>query len=244
MLIVWPTLRTDMKLDRCPERTREKENMNSQSDPVLDREKIDNKVNTKPINKTMGFAEWFLIAVLSIIWGGSFFFIEITIREMTPLTIVLCRVGFAAVVLLIYVYLSGQKMPTTPSLWGTFLIMGLLNNLIPFSLIVWWQKYIDSSLASIINATSPIFSVLLAHILTREEHLTQNRMIGVLMGWVGVVLLIGIDSLKGFGIHIMGQIAVLCAALSYAFAAIYGRRFKDISPSVVAAGPFTQHENP
>jgi drug/metabolite transporter (DMT)-like permease len=155
---------------------------------------------------------------------------------MTPLTIVFCRVGFAAVVLLIYVNISGQQMPKKPSLWGAFFLMGILNNLIPFSLIVWGQKHIDSSLASILNATSPIFSVILAHLLTQEERLTKNRIAGVLMGWVGVVILIGIESLKGFGLQVMGQIAVLGASLSYAFAAIYGRRFKDVPPAVVAAG--------
>ena len=223
-------------IKRYNEWTWKADKMKSSVNHVLDPESADNKLNNRPINTTMGFREWFMIAVLSMIWGGSFFFIEITVREMTPLTIVLCRVGFAAAVLLIYVYLSGQKMPKSPGLWGAFFIMGFLNNLIPFSLIVWGQKHIDSSLASILNATSPIFSVILAHLLTKEERLTRNRITGVLMGWVGVVVLIGSESLKGFGIHVMGQVAVLGAALSYAFAAIYGRRFKEVSPAVVAAG--------
>lgn len=188
------------------------------------------------VNRTMSREEWSLILVLSVIWGGSFFFIGVAVREITPLTVVFCRVATAAVVLLSYVYLSGRKMPASLSLWGSFAVMGALANMIPFSLIVWSQQYIDSSLASILNATTPIFSVVLAHFLTREERLTANRITGVLIGWVGVVVLIGIDSLKGFGIHVLGQIAVLFASLSYAFSAIYGRRFQDISPPVVAAG--------
>jgi len=121
-------------------------------------------------------------------------------------------------------------------LWGAFFIMGALNNVIPFCLIVWGQTHIASGLASILNATTPIFSVILAHLLTKEERLTANRITGVLTGWVGVAVLIGIESLRGFGIEAIGQIAVLGAALSYACAAIYGRRFKGIHPIILATG--------
>ena len=193
-------------------------------------------VKENAINRTMGMREWLLILILSVLWGGSFFFIEVTVREMTPLTIVLCRVGLASIALMIYVYASGKRMPTSPQLWGAFFIMGALNNLIPFSLIVWGQQYIESSLASILNATTPIFSVILAHFLTSEERLTVNRGIGILFGWFGVGLLIGIESLGGLGIQIIGQFAVLGAACSYACAAIYGRRFKGLPPVIVAAG--------
>ncbi len=188
------------------------------------------------INQTMGIKEWSLIILLSLIWGGSFFFVEIAVVEMTPLTLVMCRVGIASIILLPYVYISGEKMPKSPGLWGAFLIMGALNNLIPFSMIAWAQKHIDSSLASILNATTPIFSVVLAHFLTRNERITPNRITGVLVGWLGVTILIGIESLKGFDTQVMGQIAVLSAAFLYACAAIFARRFKDISPVVVATG--------
>ncbi|MBI9083511.1 MAG: DMT family transporter [Desulfobacterales bacterium] len=194
---------------------------------------------TVSINATMGLLEWGLIVILSIIWGGSFFFIAVAVKEMTPLTIVMCRVVLAALVLLAYVRLSGARMPTDPRLWGAFFIMGVLNNLIPFSLIVWGQTHIESSLASILNATTPIFSVVLAHFLTGEERLTANRMVGILLGWIGVSLLIGFEALSGFGLRGMGQVAVLGAAFSYACAAIYGRRFKSLSPVVVAAGMLT-----
>ena len=192
--------------------------------------------STKRMNRNMGLKEWGLILILSVIWGGSFFFVEIAVSDMSPLTIVLCRVGFASIILLGYVHLSGKQMPASLPMWGAFLIMGALNNLIPFSLIVWGQKHIDSSLASILNATTPLFSVILAHFLTRDERLTVNRTIGILIGWIGVTILIGIDSLEGFGLHVMGQIAVLGAAFSYACAAIYGRRFQGLSPAVVATG--------
>ena len=188
------------------------------------------------INRVMDVKEWGLVIILSIIWGGSFFFIGVAIKEVTPLTIVLFRVALASVILLVIVHLKGHKMPSSLSLWGAFFVMGALNNLIPFCLIVWGQTHIESGLASILNATTPIFSVILAHFLTKEERLTANRMTGVMVGWIGVSVLIGIESLRGFGIEVIGQIAVLGAALSYACAAIYGRRFKGIHPLVVATG--------
>jgi drug/metabolite transporter (DMT)-like permease len=166
----------------------------------------------------------------------SFFFVGVAVKEMPPLTIVLCRVALASIILLVIVYLKGDKIPSSPGLWGAFIIMGALNNLIPFSLIVWGQKHIESGLASILNATTPIFSVVLAHFLTREERLTANRITGVTIGWIGVAMLIGIESLRGFGIEVMGQLAVVGATFSYACAAIYGRRFKGINPLIVATG--------
>ncbi len=118
-------------------------------------------------------------------------------------------------------------------------MIGALNNVIPFSLITWGQNHIDSSLAAILNATTPVFSVVLAHFLTKEEQLTRKRVLGVIFGWVGVAVLIGIDALNGIGMKVAGQVAVLGAALLYAFAAIYGRKFKNLDPVVVATGMLT-----
>ena len=188
------------------------------------------------VNVAMGLSEWLLLWLLSVIWGGSFFFIEVAVREITPFTLVFCRVGLAAVILLGVCFLTDRRLPADLSLWGAFLIMGLLNNLIPFSLIAWSQQYIQSSLASILNATTPIFSVVLAHFLTREERFTLNRGIGVLLGWLGVALLIGIESLKGFDLQILGYLAVLGAAMCYACAAIFGRRFRGLPPVTVTTG--------
>jgi len=194
---------------------------------------------TETVNRVMGPKEWGLILILAILWGGSFFFIGVTVREMTPLTIVLCRVAIAATILLIVVHARGECMPTSPSVWGAFFIMGALNNLIPFSLIIWSQTHIESGLASILNATTPIFSVILAHFLTHEERMIGNRIAGVLIGWLGVTVLIGIDSLREFGIDTLSRIAVLGASLSYACAAIFGRRFRGMNVRVVAAGMLT-----
>jgi drug/metabolite transporter (DMT)-like permease len=157
--------------------------------------------------------EWLLLGTLSVLWGGSFFFSEIALDELGPLTVVLGRAGIAAVALIALVYLTGRRMPASPGLWGAFLVMGALNNLIPFSLIVWGQVHIDSGFASILNATTPLFTVVLAHVLTRDERMTANRLAGVVLGLCGVAVLVGPDVLRGLGVQGLAQLAVLGAAL-------------------------------
>ena len=188
------------------------------------------------VNPTMDARAWFLLVVLSVLWGGSFFFVEVAIEELRPFTMVLGRVGLAAVALLVFVYARGDRMPRSPRLWRSFLVMGALNGLVPYSLIAWAQVHIDSGLAAILNATTPIFSVLLAHVLTREERITPNRLVGVLLGLGGVAVLVGPEALHGLVSHATGQLAVIAAAVSYACAGIYGRRFKALPPGVSAAG--------
>jgi len=189
------------------------------------------KDKRKIMNKVMGFREWALIGFLALIWGASFFFVKIAVERMTPLTVVACRVGTAALLLLVFVIITGRKLPQNPRTWGALLVLGALNNVLPFSLITWGQTHIDSSLAAILNATTPVFSVILAHFLTRDEPLTKNRLAGVLLGWAGVAVLMGIDSLHGVGMKTAGQAAVLGAAFLYSLAAIFGRRFRDLDPA-------------
>ncbi len=180
--------------------------------------------------KTMGPVEWSLLIVLSVLWGGSFFFGKVALAELSPFTLVLGRVSVAAVVLNLMVRATGQRMPASPKLWGFFLVMGLLNNFIPFSLIFWGQTQIPSALASILNATTPLWTVVLAHFFTADERLTPNRLGGVIFGLVGVVVVIGPDVLMGLGLNVLAQLAVVGAAISYAFAGIYGKRFKLYFP--------------
>lgn len=187
-------------------------------------------------NPIMNAREWLLLVILSMFWGSSFFLIKVALEELQPLTIVLGRVGLAAIALTIFVYLSGQRMPGCPRIWGAFFVMGALNNLIPFSLIVWGETQIDSSLAAIVNATTPLFTVVLAHLLTTKERLTSNRLVGVLFGLCGVIVLVGSEVLQGLQSHGFGQLAVLGAAFSYSCAGIYGQRFRDLSSAVAAAG--------
>lgn len=185
---------------------------------------------------TMGLREWVLLVILSIIWGGPFFFAEIALRDLGPLSIVGGRVLLAALALLVYVYMSGKRMPVDMVSWGQFLIMGGLNNMVPFSLIVWGQSYIEGGLASVLNATTPLFTVALAHLLTADEKLNLNKVLGIIFGVIGVGVLIGPDALNDLDGQAWGKIAILGAAICYAFAGIYGRRLSRHSSSVAATG--------
>ena len=185
---------------------------------------------------TMAPREWFLLVLLSLIWGGPFFFAEIVLRDLEPLTIVAGRVSLAAVALLAYVYLSGKRMPLDARSWGQFFVMGGLNNMIPFSLIVWGQSYIDSGLASVLHATTPLFTVALAHLLTTDEKLNVNKGVGIFFGIFGVSVLIGPDALDSMDGQAWGKIAILGAAICYSFAGIYGRRLSRHPTSVAATG--------
>ena len=181
----------------------------------------------------MSLKNWMLLIALSILWGGSFFFVEVALADISPLTLVFLRVAFAAMALL--ACLKQRAIPR--NLWPSFFVMGLLNNVIPFSMIVWGQTHITGSVASILNATTPFFTVLVAHWLTADERLSVNKLLGVLVGFAGVVLMMlpTLDrSIKSYG-----QIAVLIAAISYAFAGVWGKRLKGTSPVVNAAGMLT-----
>lgn len=180
--------------------------------------------------------EWALLIILSIFWGGSFFFTEIALRDFQPFTLVFLRISIAALILIIVVYLSGRHLPVSLKTWWGYIIMGLINNAIPFSLIVWGQTRIESGVASILNATAPIFTVLLAHLLTSDERLTIPKIMGVLVGFIGVYLMMMPELNNGFSWRGLGQLAVLGAASSYSFAAIFGKRFKHIPAVVNSAG--------
>lgn len=188
----------------------------------------------------MGAKEWTMLLALSVLWGGSFFFFKVLVEELPPFTVVLGRVGLAAIALNLLLLARRDSLPTEPGLWGAFLIMGLLNNVVPFTLIVFGETRISSGLASILNATTPIFTVLAAHVLTANEKLSWAKSVGVLFGFAGVAVLIGPGVLFGLGRgDLIGEAACLLAAFTYAFAGIYGRRFKGVPPLKVATGQIT-----
>lgn len=184
---------------------------------------------------------WGLLLGLSVLWGGSFFFIAVIVRELPPFTIAALRVSLAALVLVPVLYLLGRRLPRDAAVWRACITIGLLNNIIPFILIVWAQSQIPSGLASILNATTPIWTALVAHVFTLDEKLTPNRVIGVLLGFAGVAAMLGPDLLSGLGHNVPAQCAVLLATLSYAFSGVYGRRFRrlNVEPIVVAGGQLT-----
>jgi drug/metabolite transporter (DMT)-like permease len=185
--------------------------------------------------------EWAMLIALSVLWGGSFFFQGVAVRELPALTIVVARVGLAALTLWIALALMGIRVPGTRRVWVAFFGMGVLNNAIPFSLIIWGQVHIGSGLASILNAMTPLFSVIVAHLTTGDEKLTPAKLFGVVAGIAGVTVMIGWQALGSLGLEVAAQLAVLGAALSYGFASVFGRRFRDLGvpPVATAAGQVT-----
>lgn len=189
----------------------------------------------------MSGREWLLLWLLSILWGGSFLFVEVGLRELPPFTLVLARVSLAALALNGFLLATGRNLPLRRAPWAAFFGMGALNNAIPFSLIFWGQTQIAGGLAAILNATTPLFTVLLAHRLTADEKLTVGRLTGVLLGLAGVATMMGIEALDGIRGTTLGQLACVAAAASYAFSGIFGRRFRrmGIAAPIAAAGQLT-----
>jgi drug/metabolite transporter (DMT)-like permease len=182
----------------------------------------------------MALRVWLWLLSLSVLWGGSFFFAKVAVGELGPFTVVFARVSLAALALALVVPLR-RDAP-----WPTYFAMGFLNNALPFSLIFWGQTEIGSGLASILNATTPLFTLVVAHVLTPDEKIDRTKVAALLVGLLGVVVLIGLSALIGSS-TLWGQAACLAAALSYAFAGIYGRRFRrmGIAPAEAAAGQLT-----
>ena len=185
-------------------------------------------------------SRWNLITLLLLgtIWGASFLFIKLAVADIPPFTLAFVRVVLAAVALIVVIRLRGMRMPAFGPIWAVYLLMGLLNGAVPYSLISAGETVIDSGLAAILNATMPIFALILAHFWT-DERLTWRRSLGILSGLAGVVVLVGADALSGLGAHFWAQMAVVGASFSYALGAIAGRRFlKDYPPIVSSAGQF------
>ena len=189
----------------------------------------------------MTWFEWTMLTGLSIIWGGSFFFIALSAKELPSFTIVFLRVALASLMLWPVLMLFGKKFPRDKEIWKMFFTIGLINNVIPFSLITWGQHHIASGLASILNATTPFFTLLLAHFLTREERISKNRLSGLVIGFFGVVLIVGLDFAEEASVNNLAQLAVLGAAFLYGLAIVYGRKFNSmgINPIIAATGQLT-----
>ncbi len=184
----------------------------------------------------MGPAEWGQLLALALLWAGSFFFYKVLVTALPPFTIVFGRVLIAAVLLDLAILLRGGRLPRVARLWASFAVMGLINNLVPFSLIVLGETRISSGLASILNATTPMFTVLAAQAFTADEKLDAAKVAGLALGFVGVALLVGPAALSGLaGGDAWGEVAVLGAALSYGLAGVFGRRFRGLPPLTVAS---------
>jgi drug/metabolite transporter (DMT)-like permease len=193
----------------------------------------------QPINHPMGPVEWGFLFALAFLWSWVFFLTKVALGDMPPFTVVALRLGIGAIILHGVVLFRGAHMPTSLRAWVAFAGMGALNNFLPFCLIAWGQTQIASGLAAILNATTPLFTVLLAHVLTRDERMTPNRLGGVLLGIIGVGVMIGSSALHGLTANVFGQLAILGAAVCYACAGIFGRRLRHLPPLVAATGQVT-----
>ncbi len=176
-----------------------------------------------------------MLLLLAAVWGGSFFFGEVALSEVPPLTIALHRVLWAVPVLALIVRYQGLSIPQSARIWGAYLVMGALNNAIPFSLIFWGQTQVSSGLASILNATTAMFAAVVAGILLKDESLTQKKIVGAALGIAGVASIMGPSALTEFNLGNLAQLAILGASLSYAFAGVWGRSALSGQPPLVNA---------
>jgi drug/metabolite transporter (DMT)-like permease len=189
-------------------------------------------------NPRMSTADWGIIMLLSLLWGGAFFLIELGLRGFPPNTLVFLRMAIAAPPMLVVLWFLKQKLPTDAKSWKQLFALGAINAALPFILFFWGQTQIDSGLASVLNATTPLWGVVTAHFLTRNEKATPARIIGVLLGMAGIIVMVGTEALGGISGSVLAQLACLAATLCYAFAAIYGRTLSQstMTPLVVATG--------
>ena len=178
--------------------------------------------------RSLGITEWMLLVGLSILWGGSYLFMKLAVLTVPLFTIVLGRVSIAALALLIVLTISGTGIPKGRRIWLAFFGMGIFNNVIPMSLIVFSQNSISVGLASILNSITPLFTILVAHMTTNDERLTFRKLVGISFGIMGVVMLMGPELVDNFEVAALGEWACLGAALSYACANTFGRRFVQL----------------
>lgn len=196
------------------------------------------QIDSRTIHRTMTAREWSLLVALSLLWGCTFFFTGVALRELPPFTLMALRVGIAALTLVLVLRAMGLRLPRGVAVWRAFAVMGLINSVVPFSLLIWSQTEIPTALAAVLNATTPLSTAVVAHVFTDDEKLTANRIAGVLIGLLGVAVMIGPDALKGFSAGLVAQLAAIGATISYAFASVYGRNFRrlGVAPLLTATG--------
>jgi drug/metabolite transporter (DMT)-like permease len=193
------------------------------------------------IRTVMNRSDWLILGVLALIWGGAFFFIGVAVRHVPPLTYVWLRLTIAAAGMWLFLRWKGQSLGLPRQVWASIIVLAVLNNALPFALFGWGQTHIASGLASILNATTPIWGVVVAHLLTQDERMSPRKVAGVLLGFGGVATMIGPSLLTSLGTSALAQLACVTASLSYALAAVWARRFRRIgvSPLSVTTGQLT-----
>lgn len=190
--------------------------------------------------RTIPTRAWAELFLLGLIWGGSFLAIRLALDEVGFVTSVAHRVFWAALILWGWVLWRGLTVPRNMRVWAAFLVMGLLNNVIPFSLMAWGQLYIETGLTAVFNAATAIFAVLVAAMILPDERLSARKATGVTLGFLGVAVAIGAESFRNFDVRSLAQLAVVAGTLSYAFASVWARlRLSELAPEVAAAGMLT-----
>jgi drug/metabolite transporter (DMT)-like permease len=189
----------------------------------------------------MNGRDWAILGILALIWGGAFFFIGVAVRHVQPLTYVWLRLTIAAAAMWAFVRFKRHDIGLPREVWSSIILLAVLNNALPFALFGWGQTHIASGLASILNATTPIWGVVVAHFLTHDERMTPRKIAGVLLGFGGVAVMIGPSLLSSLGNSALAQLACVTASLSYALAAVWARRFRKmgVSPLSVTTGQLT-----
>ena len=186
---------------------------------------------TQPVNRRIEYA---LLLLLALLWGSSYLFIRVAVAEIPPLTLIAARVSGALVVLLLVLWARGQRLPRDGAMWRALGVQAVLNSIGAWTVLAWGQQYVDAGLASVLNSTSPIFVFAATALLTRHEAVDSRKLIGAVIGFGGVVLIVGVQALNGLGSGLAGQMACLLGAMMYAGAAIYGRRFGGLGAVVTA----------
>ncbi len=185
---------------------------------------------------SISLTDWGLMLALSVFWGVSFVFAKVAVAEVPPITVSFIRIIGAALLLWMVMLATGLRLPRDIATWKAFVPLSLFNNVIPFTAMYWAQLHIPSGLGAILNATTPFFGVMFTALLTRDDRISTDRLVGLIIGFTGVVVMIGPDLLSQIGIDVLAQGAALLAALCFAFAAISGRRFSGVPPVTVATG--------
>jgi drug/metabolite transporter (DMT)-like permease len=179
--------------------------------------------------------DWGLLLLLSLLWGGTFYFYKVLDDAGLPaLTLVLGRVGIAAIALLPIMWLWRLSLPTRLADWTPYIFIALMNNVIPYLVFATCETQISSGLASIVNATTPIFTAIIAHVRTKDERFSANSIAGIAIGFIGIVVLVGQDVVHGLNLASIAQIACFIAPVCYGFAAVNARSFRGKSPIVVS----------
>ena len=177
-----------------------------------------------------------LLVALATLWGGSYTFIKLGVATIPPVTLIAARTTVAGLLLLIVMWGRGIRMPTDVATWKRFAFQAVLNSVIPWTLIAWGERYVDAALATILNSAGPVFTFLLTAIVTRHEATTPRKLLGVVAGMVGILLIVGVDAFHDVGRGLIAEAAIVAATICYACAAIFGRSFKGLDPMAPAAG--------